>query len=472
MNQNLRLQLVQTIQSFTPQKIMVIGDLMLDQYIWGKVERISPEAPIPIIRREEEEFRLGGAANVIANVKALDCQVFPVGVIGKGVAGQRIETIFKESDIPLDGIIVSSSFRTIVKQRILTRQQQLLRVDYESDQPDYNQFEEQILEKLSKLIPQMDGIILSDYAKGVLSSRIIDSTINQAKKKGIPVVCDPGKGFGFDKYTGVTAIKPNRSEAAQLTNLELKDKSSILKAAAILLDQCQADFLTISLDKDGILLYANENEYQFIATDAQEVFDVTGAGDVVISILGVLLANRVRPSIAVHLANVAAELEISHLGVVSIPWGEILDHLANDGLNRKIITQKQAEAEVGNSNETPLIFTNGYFDNISAGHLRFLMEIGKIHGRLLVAINSDDSIIQQKGSAPLLKEQDRARLLASLENVYRVIIFDDPDASNVIKELSPDIVIKGEHFKNRLLPEQDAIDDVGAKVEYIQHFSW
>ncbi|MBT3225065.1 MAG: bifunctional heptose 7-phosphate kinase/heptose 1-phosphate adenyltransferase [Deltaproteobacteria bacterium] len=472
MNQNLRQQLIQTIQSFTPQKIMVIGDLMLDQYIWGKVDRISPEAPIPIIRMEEEEFRLGGAANVIANIKALDCQVYPVGVIGKGVAGQRIETIFRESDIPLDGIIISSSFRTIVKQRILTRQQQLLRVDYESDQPDFNQFEDQILEKLSKLIPQMDGIILSDYAKGVLSSRVIDITIREAKKKGIPVVCDPGKGFDFNKYTGVTAIKPNRSEAAQLTNLDLKDKPSILKAAAILLDQCQADFLTISLDKDGILLYSNANEYQFIATDAREVFDVTGAGDVVISIIGVLLANKVRPSMAVHLANIAAELEISHLGVVSIPWNEMLNHLSNDGLNRKIMTQEQASTEIMNRHEAPLIFTNGYFDNISAGHLRFLMEIGKIHGRLLVAINSDHSIVQQKGSAPLLKEQDRARLLASLENIYRVIIFDDPDASKVIKALSPDIVVKGEHFRNRLLPEQGAIEEVGAKIEYIQHFSW
>ena len=451
---------------------MVIGDLMLDQYIWGKVERISPEAPIPIIRMEEEEFRLGGAANVIANVKALDCQVFPVGVIGKGMAGQRIKAIFADSDIPLDGIIVSSSFRTIVKQRILTRQQQLLRVDYESDQPDFSQFEDLILERISKLVPEMDGIILSDYAKGVLSNRIIDNTIKEARKIGIPVICDPGKGFGFTKYTGVTAIKPNRSEAAQLTNLELKDKSSILKAAAILLDQCRADFLTISLDKDGILLYASENEYQFIATEAQEVFDVTGAGDVVISIIGVLLANGIRPAIAVRLANVAAELEISHLGVVSIPWSEILNHLSNDGLNRKIITQKQASAEVVKSEENPLIFTNGYFDNISAGHLRFLMEIGKIHGRLLVAINSDDSIVQQKGSAPLLKEQDRARLLASLENVHRVIIFDDPDASNVIKALSPDIVIKGEHFRDCLLPEQSAIDEVGAKVKFIQHFSW
>ncbi len=472
MNPYIRQQLIQTIHSFSHRKIMVIGDLMLDQYIWGKVERISPEAPIPVIRMEKEEFRLGGAANVIANVKALECQVFPVGVIGKGSAGNQIKAIFEDSDIPLDGIIISSSFRTIVKQRILTNQQQLLRVDYESAHPDFKQFEEALLEKISILLPEMEGIILSDYAKGVLSSRLIAFTVAEARKKGIPVVCDPGKKIDFAKYRQVTSIKPNRSEASQLTNIELNDRPSIVKAAAVLMEKCQADFLTISLDKDGILFYASETDYQFIKAEAQEVFDVTGAGDVVVSIIGVLLAGGVAPVTAVRMANVAAELEISHLGVVSIPWSEILSHLSNDGLNRKIITPGQAASEIKQPQDSPLIFTNGYFDNISAGHLRFLMEIGKIKGRLLVAINSDRSILEEKGSAPLLKEQDRARLLASLENVHRVVIFDESDASNIIRTLSPDIVIKGNHFRDQTLPEQDAIEEAGARIEYIQHFSW
>jgi D-beta-D-heptose 7-phosphate kinase / D-beta-D-heptose 1-phosphate adenosyltransferase len=472
MNQHLRQQLIQTIHAFTPQKILVIGDLMLDQYIWGKVERISPEAPIPVIRMEKEEFRLGGAANVIANVKALDCQVFPVGIIGKGSAGQKIESIFRAADIPMDGIIVSASFRTIVKQRILTNQQQLLRVDYESERPDFEQFEGQLLENVSALLPNMDGVILSDYAKGVLSSKLITFVVREAGKKGIPIVCDPGKGYEFRKYRGVTAIKPNRSEAAQLTNLDLKDRQSILEAAAVLHEQCEAEFLTISLDKDGILLFSGPDNYQFIATEAREVFDVTGAGDVVISIIGTLLAKKVSPALVVHMANVAAELEISHLGVVSVPWSEILNHLANDGLHRKIISMEEARAEYKQLHDTPLIFTNGYFDAISAGHLRFLMEIGKIKGKLLVAINSDQSILQQKGAEPMLKEQDRARLLASLENVHRVVIFDDPDASAVIRTLSPDIVVKGDHFRDQLLPEQDAIVDIGAQIEYIQQFSW
>jgi len=451
---------------------MVIGDLMLDQYIWGKVERISPEAPIPVVRTEKEEFRLGGAANVIANVKSLDCRVIPVGVIGTGNAGLRLKSIFESAGIPLDGIIAASSFRTIVKQRILTSQQQLLRVDYESASPDFKQFEAELLERVAALIAETDGIILSDYAKGVLSPRLIAYTVGEAKKRGIPVVCDPGKGFDFSRYRGVTAIKPNRLEASQLTNLELNSRPSILKAAGKLLERSRADFLTISLDKDGILLYSGKSDYQFIATEAREVYDVTGAGDVVISVIGVLLAGGVSPILAVHMANVAAELEISHLGVVSIPWNEILNHLSADGLNRKIITLSQAAAEFSQEPDIPLIFTNGYFDNISAGHLRFLVEIGKIPGRLIVAINSDASITAQKGTAPLLKEQDRARLLASLENVHRVIIFDEPDASAIIRTLTPRIVIKGEHFRTATLPEQAAIDEVNAQIEYIQHFSW
>lgn len=471
MNPSIRQELIQTIHAFTPRKILVIGDLMLDQYIRGKVERISPEAPIPVLRMEREEFRLGGAANVIANVKALECDVFPVGVIGKGTAGRKIESILADSGISMDGIIASTSFRTILKQRIMTDQQQLLRVDYESALPDFTQFETELCARIKKQLPEMDGVILSDYAKGVLSPGLISMTVREARRIGIPVVCDPGKGFEFSRYSGVTALKPNRSEAAQLTNSQLTNQEAILKAAGILLDQSQADFLAISLDKDGILFYSGDSDYQFVATEAREVYDVTGAGDVVISMIGVLLADQVSPVTAIHMANVAAELEISHLGVVSVPWHEILSHLTDDGLHRKIISLEQARAEFEFADE-PLIFTNGYFDNISAGHLRFLLEIDQISGRLLVAINSDQSIIAEKGAAPLLKELDRARLLASLENVHRVIIFDAPDASAVIRSLSPDVVVKGEHFRDRALPEQNAIDAVGANIQYIQHFSW
>jgi len=465
-------QLIAIINQFTPQNIMVIGDLMLDQYIWGHVDRISPEAPIPVIKMEREEFRLGGAANVAANVAALSCNTYPIGVIGQGSAGKQIKNIFDSLSIQTEGIISTPEFQTTVKQRILTEQQQLLRVDYESGTEDGFPYEKALIDKIMLLMPKMNGIILSDYAKGVLSDKLVKKTISEAHKLDIPIMCDPGKGIDFSRYYGITAIKPNRFETEQLTNIVLKSKASILEAASIIKKKSGAKFLTISLDKDGILLFYNKKKYHFFETKAREVFDVTGAGDTVVAIIGVLTANQIAPEISVQIANVGAELEISHMGVVSIKWQEITDYLLNDNLNKKITTLDQLVIDIKKLNDTPLVFTNGYFDNISAGHLRFLLEIGNIPGKLIVAINSDESIFNEKGSYPLLKEQDRARLLASLENVYRVIIYNEKDASKTIKTISPNIIVKGEKFKNLELPEKQAIEDINAKLEFVKFFQW
>ncbi|PCI27651.1 MAG: hypothetical protein COB67_08075 [SAR324 cluster bacterium] len=467
-----RNQLIQSIHDFSRQRIVVIGDLILDQYTWGRVDRISPEAPIPIVRVEKEEFRLGGAASAVANVHALDCDVFPVGLIGQDMAGRQLQEIFHEKNIPTEGLVVVEGFQTIVKKRVLTKQQQLIRVDYESPVLHSDEYDELLIQKIKLILGKVDAVILSDYAKGVLSQRVIRETIQEASQRKIPVICDPGKGKDISWYRGVTTIKPNRLETEQATGIPLKDPSSILRAAAKLQEKCQSHFLSISLDKDGILLYRNEKDYQFIATEVLEVFDVTGAGDIVISILGVLLAQGVAEDLTLHMANVAAELEISHMGVVPIPWSDILEHLEKDGLSQKITSIDYLRGELQTLGDAPLLFTNGYFDQLSAGHLRFLVEISNIPGRLIVAINSDQSILREKGSLPLLNQKDRARLLASLENVYRVLIFDEVDASYLIRTLTPDVVIKGAAFQGQQIPEQEAIQAIGAEIKYIKHFSW
>jgi D-beta-D-heptose 7-phosphate kinase / D-beta-D-heptose 1-phosphate adenosyltransferase len=200
--------------------------------------------------------------------------------------------------------------------------------------------------------------------------------------------------------------------------------------------------LAISLDKDGILLFRNDQDYKFITTEVQEVFDVTGAGDVVVSVMGVLLAGRASP----EMANIAAELEVSRMGVASIPWSEILNRLVNHGLSEKVVSLEKLKTELKSGFDRPLIRTNGIFDHISSGHLCFLAEINKISRKLIVAINSDNSIFEIKGSLPLLKEKDRANMLASLENIHRVVIFDKKDASEIIMTTCPDVFVKGEHF--------------------------
>jgi D-beta-D-heptose 7-phosphate kinase/D-beta-D-heptose 1-phosphate adenosyltransferase len=464
--------LVSIIENLKLKKILVVGDLMLDQYIWGSVERISPEGPIPVLHVKKEEFRLGGAANVAVNVKHLDCKVFPVGLVGTDYSGDRILEIFKGFDIITTGIIRDQSFQTIVKQRAITDQQQLLRIDYESKTPDTAPIQDLLLKTIGSLIPKMDGIILSDYAKGVLGKDLIRTTIDLARKKGIPVICDPGKGVDFSCYRRITSIKPNRAETEQATGILLNGQDSVLKAAKTLKETCEADFITISLDREGILYYGGMDNYRFIESKVPEVYDVTGAGDTLISTIAVLLANKISPLEATYIANIAAGLETSHLGVVPIPWSEIHRSISGDGFSRKITTLEKLLAQQKDKRDVPLIFTNGYFDNISAGHLRFLLEISKFQGNLVVAINSDASITRQKGDLPLLKEFDRARLLASLENVHHIIVFDDDDASELIRSLAPNIVVKGEQFRGQQMPELEAISEVGATIEYVQHFSW
>jgi rfaE bifunctional protein kinase chain/domain len=223
------------------------------------------------------------AANLSANVQALDCAVFPVGVIGDDEAGNQIKDIFKNRGISTEGITSFSPFQTIVK--LLALQQQLLRIDYESSTLDISSMHEILLDKIKQLMPEMHGIIASDYAKGVSRSDLIRETISEAKKCSIPIICDPGKGQDLGFYSGATTIKPNRVEAGQIANMTLKSKKSILDAASILQKKCQTEFLTISLDKDGILLFKNDNDYMFIYTEVQKVYDVTGAGDMVVSII-------------------------------------------------------------------------------------------------------------------------------------------------------------------------------------------
>lgn len=471
MNDLSQKNLLHIIDSLQTKEIMVIGDLMLDQYIWGTVERISPEGPIPVLLVEKEEFRPGGAANVAINVNHLNCRVHPVGIIGLDAPGRRMQEIFSSQGINTDGMISSSSFQTIVKQRAITHQQQLLRIDYEAPATDLGEVQKRLLDAVKNKVSEIDCIILSDYAKGVLGEKLLSGIIRLAHKHRIPIICDPGKGIDYSWYRGITSIKPNRLETEQATGIKLGSSDSILTAAETLKQSCQAGFVTISLDKDGILYYGSRSDYQFIETKVPEVYDVTGAGDTLISTMAALLANGTPPLQATYIANTAAGIETSHLGVVPIPWSEIRRNIAEDGISKKITTLEMLKEEI-RMNDTPLIFTNGFFDNISAGHLRFLLEISKFPGKLVVAINSDKCIKRLKGSFPILRETDRARMLASIENVHHIIVFSDDDASHLIRSLHPDIVVKGETFRGTEIPEQKAIEEVGAKIEYIPHFDW
>ncbi len=279
---------------------------------------------------------------------------------------------------------------------------------------------------------------------------------------------DPRNTTNYKIYQNFTLIKPNRKEAEVAAGFKFKDQNDILKAAKILKTELKVKYLIISLDKDGLLLFSSPQDYHFVAAETQEVFDVVGAGDIVSSVLTFMLAGKAKIEQAVYWAQLAASMEIQHVGVVAFSKNELLQRFDIGETSDKIMTPEQLYLSL--PKEKPVIFTNGFFDEISAGHLKFLHQLKTLKGFNVVAINSDRSITMQKGKPPLLNERERAVLLSAIEAVDRVVIFDEQDASSLIRSIHPKTVVKGIHFRKKILPEKDAIIETGAKLEYFPEY--
>ena len=443
--------------------ILVIGDLMLDHYSWGEVDRISPEAPIPVMRVLREEQRLGGAGNVVMNLATLGAKVSVCGVIGKDETGDIINKLLEENEVDCSGVIVSENHKSCLKRRMIAGQTHLLRMDIDPE-PDINFPKNQLIEYLQKKLPKCDAAIVSDYGKGLLSSSVLKELSLCGKKHGIPVIGDPKRTSDYRIYQDFTLIKPNRKETESAVGFSLNNRNDILSAAEKLKKEVRLDYLVISLDKDGLLLYKSPNNYRFFEAQTQEVFDVVGAGDTVSSILAFMIAGKAGIEDAVYWAQLAASMEIQHVGVVSFTKNELLQRFEFGESYTKILTLEQLCKTL--PRELPVVFTNGFFDNISAGHLKFLNQLKSLKGFNVVGINSDKSIAEQKGVLPLLNERERALLLSAIEAVDRVVIFNELDASSLIMSIRPQIIVKGKSFLNKKMPEEKAIKETGAKLEY------
>ena len=440
---------------------------MLDHYSWGEVNRISPEAPIPVMRVLQEDQRLGGAGNVVVNLSALGAEVLVCGVTGKDETGDRIRKLLAENEVDTSGVIVSENYKSCLKHRMIAGQTHLLRMDIDPD-PDILAPQKQLINFLEQRIPSCDAVIVSDHGKGLLSSATLKAIAACGKKHGVPIVGDPRRTTNYYIYQDFTLIKPNRKETEAAVGFALKDQNDVLKAAEQLKAEVNVEYLVISLDRDGLLLFHNPEDYNFLEAETQEVFDVVGAGDMVSSMLTFMLAGQAKIEQAAYWAQLAASLEIQHVGVVSFTKNELLQRFDYGETSAKIVTQEKLYRNL--PQEIPVVFTNGYFDEISAGHLKFLHQLNTLKGFNVVAINSDRSITKQKGHPPLLNERERALLLSAIEAVDRVIIFDDADASSLIRNIRPTIVVKGKHFEKQLLPEQEAIRESGAKLEYFPEY--
>ncbi len=455
------------IPKFEEKKILIIGDLMLDEHIWSTVSRISPEAPVPIAKVKEITHVPGGCGNVSTNIKTLGGTALLIGLIGNDSSGQKLINALKKNKISTSHLIKSKNRPTILKSRIIAANQQVIRVDREEETPIPDKTERQIVSQIKALVKKVDAIVLSDYKKGILSDKICREIVNLARKHKKPLAVDP-KGTNYSKYKRAMIITPNLLEAEAASGIKIKDKESLKKAGKTILRETQADHIIITRGKDGLSIFSKSGETKHIPAIQREVFDITGAGDTVIATLSLALASGANIKEAALLGNYAASVAVSKIGTQAVQKDELEEALEEKELaGQKIKSRNQLTKTVKRlkSQNAKIVFTNGCFDILHLGHARYLREAKKLGDILIVGINSDSSVRRLKGSPrPYVSELERAEVLASLESVDYVTIFSEMRPDNLLKIIKPKIHVKGGDYKMKDLPEAKLVKSLGGKV--------
>jgi D-beta-D-heptose 7-phosphate kinase / D-beta-D-heptose 1-phosphate adenosyltransferase len=450
-------------------KILVIGDLMVDQYLWGSSERISPEAPVPIIKVTEDSEVLGGAGNVVNNLKKLGAQVDIFSVIGDCKTSTELKYLFNKIEVSTNYLIQQENRILSKKSRIIASQQQVVRYDHESTDDIDNESEDSLLSLIQNKIQDYEIILLSDYGKGVLTNKITKNIIKLANQNNIKVLVDP-KGNDYLKYKGAYLLTPNKKEASDATKINIKDKASLLKAITQLKTEFNLSISLITMSEQGIAIY--DEKLLIKPTITKEVFDVTGAGDTVLSSLGFAIACNSNIDEAVEFSNLAAGVVVSKIGSATASLNEIIEH--ESSLNKSTgdkhiknfnkIAQLSIELKAKNRK---IIFTNGCFDILHLGHIKYLEKAKSLGDTLIVGLNSDRSVSTLKGKErPINPQNDRAYILAAIEVVDYVVIFDEETPYNLIKIIKPNILVKGSDYKGKKVVGEDIAEEL-VLVEFI-----
>ena len=464
--------LLAVLDRFAGLRIWVVGDLMLDEYVMGAVERISPEAPVPVVRVRETEHRLGGAANVARQVAALGAEVSLAGVIGEDAAGGDFLRLCADAKIDTRAVIRLPERGTTRKLRVLGHSQQLLRLDWEDARPCAPQIGVRMISKLMDGA-RPDAIILSDYAKGVLTPETIAS-VTGLRGTG-PVVVDP-KHRDFTRYRGATNITPNlrELEAAAGQALDADDTDAIAAAARPLAEAAGLEAMVVTLGDRGMLVvpvagHAALSKHTVVPAIQRAVYDVTGAGDTAISVLTLSLAAQASLLASAQLANAAAGVSVGQIGAVAVDAASIRDALAArpDGkiLGRDDLVARAATWRMASKR---IVFTNGCFDLLHAGHLSLLSQAAKLGDVLVLAINSDASVRRLKGpERPLVPQEDRAAVLAALGFVDAVTIFDEDTPLEILQSLRPHVLVKGGDYKIEDVVGREFMAATGGRVALV-----
>lgn len=465
-----------TLPSLDKPRVLVIGEVVVDRYLWGKISRISPEAPIPILEVTRREERPGNAAFVCANLAELGAAPTLLSVTGADMNGILLSETMDSLGVETRALVQDSRRPTIVKERMLgfvqsaqRATQQLLRVDNEDNRPLTPEVEAELLARLERELEPMDGAVVCDLNKGLLTANLLSAIIEGCRRRGRPVVIDPRLTDDYSIYRGATALTPNRYETEHATGVSLAVPEAWPVAAQRLIESCDLQMCLITLDRDGMFLALRGGETRHIPTIPLDVYDVTGAGDIVLAVFGWLIAGGSDPYTAAALANVAAGVEVSKQGCAIVSRAEIETALnqGHDHSKRKILDVRALSEQLHQRRQAGqrICFTNGCFDLLHAGHIE-LIEFARAHGDVLVVgINSDRSVRELKGEGrPVYPELDRARIVAALAAVDYVTIFDDTRAEAIIRAVAPDVLIKGEDYRDQTVDGAEFVRSYGGRV--------
>lgn len=458
------------IEALARTSVMCVGDVMLDRFVYGAVERISPEAPIPVLRIERQTTMLGGAGNVAANLEALGAAPRFLSVVGDDEAGGAVLRRLVEGRLA-DGchVVTEPGRQTSEKTRFLASSQQLLRADAETVAAISGGSQEALVSMARALLPEVHAVILSDYGKGVLTSDVLESVIRAAKEQGRPVIVDP-KGSDYRRYRGADVVTPNRRELAQASGLPVGEDDEVVAAARWIIDTCGIGAVVVTRSERGMSVVTEGGRVDHLPAEAREVYDVSGAGDTVVATLAAALGAGVPVADAARLANLAAGVVVGKVGTAVVRPAELLAALHHQEWalgEAKVGPLESAleKIELWRRQGRRIGFTNGCFDLLHPGHVSLLRQARAGCDRLVVGLNSDESVRRLKGETrPVQSEVARATVLASLSSVDLVVIFGEDTPRQLIEAVRPDVLVKGADYTIETVVGGDFVMSYGGKV--------
>ena len=462
-------KLLKTVTNLGSPKILVVGDFMLDVYTYGDALRISPEAPVPILKVTKTEYSCGGAGAVAADVAALGAVPCCLGVVGDDQNGKILKEMLTETGADITGLLTVTDRPTISKQRLIglaqhRHQQQLFRMDEESTEPLSDERNEAVLQTYKDKLKQADIVCLQDYNKGLLSAPLCKEMIKLAVQASKKVIVDPCLTSDYSKYIGATMVTPNRQETSLAVGFDIETADDFARAAEELAEKLKLEAVVITLDKAGAYL-KTEKQSEIIPTRIRSVYDVTGAGDVVLATLAITLAADCDYKTAVQLSNITGGIEVEKFGTATVTIEEIINEIAGKSGKLCTIDSLVGELALHREQNATIVFSNGCFDVVHRGHIEFL-KFCKLQGDIVVVgLNSDGSVKAIKGpDRPINNQYDRAAVLAALETVDYITIFDEPDPLGLVKKVKPDVLVKGQDWAEKGVVGQEFVESYGGKV--------